>query len=196
MNTVECTQRYLWQPNRVVCIDSKEIISSNQTFRAAQWCDKFLKNRKSLCPPVLNILAYNEEVRLNETLDDLTVPLLTWRQLSSNWHRLQGWKDEMLTLWDALRKKLWSKTTGGWRLVTTSSRLTTPFSGLPGPEPGASSPFFSIPLQFPVLSCSPGGPAVGAWGARSRRRQKNEDELRSHNKHKQKIRPEWFTEKS
>ena len=49
-------------------------------------------------------------------------------------------------------------------LLTTSSRLTAPFKGLPGLAEAASSPFFSMPLQFPVPSPSPGGEADDAWG--------------------------------
>lgn len=39
--------------------------------------------------------------------------------------------------------------------LTASWRSMAPLRGLPDPEPGASSPFFSIPLQPPVPSCSP-----------------------------------------
>lgn len=38
--------------------------------------------------PVLDALADNEEVALDETLDDLTVPLLPRAQLSGHWHSL------------------------------------------------------------------------------------------------------------
>jgi len=38
--------------------------------------------------PVLDVFPHNKEVGLDESLDDLTVPLLPGRQLPGNWNRL------------------------------------------------------------------------------------------------------------
>lgn len=105
--------------------------------------------------PVLDILPNNQEVGFDEAFDDLAVPLLTGGQLPRDRYGLSGEERGQATP---------TSTLGGRRTdgLTTSSRLMAPLRGLPGPEPGASSPFLSIPLQVPVPSCSPWSPAAGA----------------------------------
>ncbi len=49
------------------------------------WWVKLLRR---VCVPVLNVFPNNKKVRLDESLDDLTVPLLPSRQLPGYWNRL------------------------------------------------------------------------------------------------------------
>lgn len=115
--------------------------------------------------PVLDVLPNDQEVGFDEAFDDLAVPLLAGGQLPRDRHGLDRDRQRETDRnreGSGLASPAFALGTRRAGRLTTSRRLTAPLRGLPGPEPGASSPFFSIPLQLPVPSCSPWGPAAGA----------------------------------
>lgn len=54
----------------------------------------FQRSVEQVRSPVLDVLADDEEVGLDEPLDDLAVALLTRRQLPGHRHRLEGARRE------------------------------------------------------------------------------------------------------
>lgn len=77
------------------------------------WCRDTRSSFRDVLP-VLNVLTDDEEVGFDEAFNDLTVPLLTWRQLPGNRHRLEGQKEEKV-----FKSILWLEdinTREGWRL--------------------------------------------------------------------------------
>lgn len=156
-----CRQSFTWLTRKCITAfgtlrkeeDSQSDENRVKTSNLTCWC--------GVCAPVLDVFPDDQKVWLDESLDDLTVPLLPSRQLPGHWNGLavktRYW---LCLLINRLTREEADQTQPRRFCVpTTSSRLTAwPFCGLEGKGGGAvalspaapSSPFFNMPLQPPI----------------------------------------------